>query len=69
VKHVFLQLSLGRSRQVGHCGNIREPLFASMTPPLSIPRIVIYVSGMQTGGGGVLALLRTGIERVRGGSC
>jgi len=63
-----LQLSLGRSRQVGHCGNIREPLFASMTPPLSIPRIVIYVPGMQTGGV-VLALLRTGIERVRGGSC
>jgi uncharacterized integral membrane protein len=40
-------------------------LFSSMTLPLSVLVIVIYILGMLTGGS-VLALLRTGILRARG---
>lgn len=39
-------------------------LFSSMTLPLSVLVILIYVLGMLTGGF-VLALLRTGIQRAR----
>lgn len=66
-KRAFSQQSAGRSNRVGHCGNIHALPFASMTPSLSSPRIVICVPGMQTGAF-VRALQRKGIERVRGDS-